>query len=99
CKEDYIVYYSDINGDWGFENNNWCGCGDSDLNLEYQKDINIESFELTCDLNSVPYEEGDYECCNNCDVFYVDNIRWGIKENKWCIISDFCDQKFYDIQD
>jgi len=29
CSKNCIVYYSDNDGNWGFENNKWCGCANA----------------------------------------------------------------------
>jgi len=74
CKGNTVVY-SDNDGDWGVENNEWCGISN---NLP---DVNESCFA----------EKLGYPCCSSCDVLYTDNDgEWGVENDNWCGIKDSC---------
>ena len=78
CSSGCSVVYTDGDGTWGFENDQWCGC-----NLS-------SSATATCPASIA--SQG-YKCCssNNCDVYLTDESgRWGVENNDWCGISNSC---------
>jgi len=75
CCNGNIVYYTDNDGQWGYENNNWCGITESNQNV---------LAEWTGKNQGYPY-------CNLCNVIYNDNDgRWGIENGEWCGIKSIC---------
>jgi len=71
CSNQCITSYTDEDGNWSIENGQWCGCGDSDPN------INNCSKKIT---------DSGYPCCSSeCAVVYTDNDgTWGYENNEWC---------------
>ena len=70
------VLYSDKDGDWGVENNKWCGIGNGPSKIS---DNSWFSVIL------------GYPCCKKCQVLYTDKDGdWGVEHNKWCGIKDNC---------
>jgi len=77
CCEGCTKYYSDNDGDWGFENGNWCGL-DNYCN------------DLPKDCATSILDQG-YTCCKTCTVSYTDESgEWGIENSHWCGISNSC---------
>jgi len=75
CKGDKIVY-TDNDGDWGVENNEWCGIGNGPSNASDESCFSVAL---------------GYQCCESCKVVYTDNDGdWGVEQNKWCGIKDSC---------
>jgi len=75
CKGTKVVY-TDDDGDWGVENNKWCGIGNGS-----SKKIDDSCFSVAL----------GYKCCKKCKVVYTDNDGdWGVENNKWCGIKDSC---------
>jgi len=75
CKGNNVVY-TDEDGDWGVENNKWCGIGNGNSK-------NLEDTCFSVDLG--------YSCCQSCKVIYTDEDGdWGVENNKWCGIKDNC---------
>jgi len=75
CKGNKVVY-TDDNGDWGVENNKWCGIGNGPFD-----DLDDSCF-------SVPL---GYRCCEKCNVVFTDDSGdWGVEKNKWCGIKYSC---------
>jgi len=75
CKGSRVVY-TDDNGDWGVENNKWCGIGEGPF----------EPLDDSC--FSVPY---GYKCCEKCKVVFTDDLGdWGVEKNRWCGIKYSC---------
>jgi len=75
CKGDKVVY-TDEDGDWGVENNKWCGIGNGPSN----------SSDDSCFAVAL-----GYPCCQKCSVVYTDKDgKWGVEKNKWCGIKDSC---------
>ncbi|ORX41549.1 hypothetical protein BCR36DRAFT_264999, partial [Piromyces finnis] len=63
CKEPCDVIYTDVDGDWGAENNEWCGCGGED-------------FEISKDCPESIIRIG-YVCCDHCQSNYEDEFgKW-----------------------
>ena len=77
CKVGCEVIYRDNDGDWGVENNEWCGCGSSSAGAG------------TCPK---AITNQGYKCCSGCSfVYYVDNDgKWGVENNDWCGIPSNC---------
>jgi len=74
CKGTKVVF-TDKDGDWGVENNKWCGIGNSPSNA-------------SDDCFSVAL---GYKCCESCDVIFTDKDgNWGVENKKWCGIKDSC---------
>jgi endo-1,4-beta-xylanase len=73
CCKSCNVEYKDNDGEWGIENNKWCGIS---------KDC------ATQNSNSCVGAQG-YPCCKStCDVYSTDNDgKWGIENNDWCLID------------
>jgi len=77
CKGNKIVY-TDEDGDWGVENNKWCGIGNGSSTIS---DDSCFSVKL------------GYPCCKKCKVLYTDKDGdWGVEHNNWCGIKDDCAQ-------
>jgi len=75
CCIGNIVYYTDADGQWGFENGNWCGISNN----------NQPAVE-----NCVGKNDG-YPCCQTCYVQYTDDQgRWGVENGDWCGIKYSC---------
>ncbi|OUM58440.1 Non-catalytic module family DOC2 [Piromyces sp. E2] len=73
CRKDCIVYYTDKDGDWGYEDDQWCGCGDSDK-------------PKTCDPEILKM---GYTCCNHCNVNYNFKIdSKDPKKIIWSVLQD-----------
>ncbi|ORX49021.1 cellulase A [Piromyces finnis] len=78
CCNNCDVYYTDNEGKWGVQNNDWCfidnnRCGGNN-NSGYCK-----------------FESLGYRCCNGCDVVYTDSDgNWGVENGNWCGIRDNC---------
>jgi len=75
CKGDKVVY-TDEDGDWGVENNKWCGIGNG----------SSEESDESCFSVAL-----GYSCCKKCKVVYTDKDGdWGVENGKWCGIKDSC---------
>jgi len=77
CSNNCVVVYTDNDGTWGYENNQWCGC-------------NMAKSSNNCPASIT--SQG-YKCCsdNNCSVIEVDaSGKWGVENNEWCGISNKC---------
>jgi len=72
------VIYSDEDGEWGFENNNWCGIDSENCSNEIPTEFWSEKL--------------GYPRCDNCEVIYTDGDgKWGYENNNWCgIDSENC---------
>ncbi|ORX46912.1 hypothetical protein BCR36DRAFT_585016 [Piromyces finnis] len=73
CSDNCEVTHSDENGDWGYENGEWCGCG------EY-KPSNCSQTIL---------DQGYSCCSYNCKVVHEENkgeskYYWGVEKDNWC---------------
>ncbi len=68
CTTTTVAYETDINGQWGVENGNWCGIDKSQI------DPNCWSAAIgyPCCKNTVDVIETD------------NNGQWGIENNNWC---------------
>jgi len=79
CCKGCDVVYTDSDGDWGFENDEWCGIMDS-CKPPVEKE---ECFA----------QKQGYPCCSKCDVVYSDaDGDWGLENDNWCGIKDTCNQ-------
>jgi len=79
CKDTCYARYTDQDGKWGVENNQWCGI----INEICDKRVN----EAQC-FGEV---SGEYPCCESCDVRRTDkNGDWGVENNAWCSIKYSC---------
>ncbi|ORX79922.1 hypothetical protein BCR32DRAFT_294130 [Anaeromyces robustus] len=78
CCKGCTVIESDASGDWGIENNQWCGIPSS------CKANNTGN--TSCWSKSL-----GYDCCKECNTVYTDGDGdWGFENNQWCGISDSC---------
>jgi endo-1,4-beta-xylanase len=72
CCKSCSVYYSDNDGKWGIENDNWCGILSS----------------CTGSNASCVGAQGYPCCQNTCTVYSTDaDGKWGIENNDWCLIN------------
>jgi len=73
CSGDCKTIYTDENGDWGVENDHWCGCGNTDVNNNCSPNITKKG----------------YSCCpSDCTIIYTDEDgSWGIHNLEWCICN------------
>ncbi|ORX79712.1 hypothetical protein BCR32DRAFT_294273 [Anaeromyces robustus] len=75
CCNGCDVAYTDSDGDWGLENNNWCGIDKSKCSSS------------SCWAEAQGYQC----CKNICDVVYTDDSgSWGLENNDWCGIPNTC---------
>jgi len=72
CKAGCTVEYTDADGDWGIEDEDWCGCGDR-----------ITVGQGVC---SSKITDQGYSCCKEgCIVYYTDaDGDWGAENDEWC---------------
>jgi rhamnogalacturonan endolyase len=76
CCSSCNVEYTDGDGEWGFENNNWCG---------------IDKSKCSSNIETCWSESQGFSCCNSCDVVYTDESgSWGVENNNWCGIKSSC---------
>ncbi|ORY21660.1 concanavalin A-like lectin/glucanase [Neocallimastix californiae] len=70
CSSGCQVVYTDDDGTWGVENEEWCGCGQ-------------EVISESCSSKII--SQG-YKCCSsNCEVVYTDDDgTWGVENEEWC---------------
>ncbi|OUM68481.1 family 11 glycoside hydrolase, partial [Piromyces sp. E2] len=73
CAEGCTVYYTDVDGDWGVEDGEWCGCGNR----------KTSSSSGTCPSKILTL---GYKCCApNCVIYYTDDDGdWGVENGEWC---------------
>ncbi|KAL6595888.1 cellulosomal serpin precursor [Neocallimastix sp. 'constans'] len=77
CKGNEVVY-TDESGDWGVENNSWCGISNDNDN----DDDTCFSIEL------------GYPCCKDNKVIYTDERGdWGKENHQWCGIGNGISKK------
>jgi len=80
CCKGCDVIYSDNDGDWSIENDEWCGIID--------KKCNGSGNDSKCFSEE---KNMGYPCCDNCEVITTDSDGgWGIKNNNWCGIPYKC---------
>jgi len=71
CKGNTVVY-TDNDGNWGVENDKWCGIS------------NKSSSFATCWSETLGYPC----CTSTSEVMYTDNDgKWGVENNNWCGIN------------
>jgi len=76
CCDTCRVYEIDENGEWGYEDGEWCGAKDFCKILEHM-------------CWSSKY---GYDCCTSCDVVLEDETgKWGYENDAWCGIQASCD--------
>jgi len=77
CKAGCQIIYQDADGDWGVENNQWCGCG------------NRQPKPKSCPKSIT--SQG-YPCCSFCSfVYYQDQDGdWGVENGDWCGMPNDC---------
>lgn len=74
CCEGCDVYFTDSDGEWGFENNDWCGILNSVCNPEQPEQPGTECWSLP-----------DYPCCEGNTVAFTDESGdWGVENGDWC---------------
>jgi len=74
CSHCHSIY-SDNDGLWGAEDDDWCVIPDQ-CKTEYEVCWSIEK---------------GYPCCNHCEVALEDNNdKWGVMNNDWCGIPLDC---------
>ncbi|OUM66885.1 Non-catalytic module family DOC2, partial [Piromyces sp. E2] len=73
CSFTKEIFFTDQNGNWGIENDNWCGINTSNENNN-QNASNCWSLPL------------GFQCCvNTNEVAYIDQDgNWGIENGNWC---------------
>jgi len=75
CKSSCEVAYTDNDGDWAIENDEWCGIDPS----KCKKNDSCFSKDM------------GYPCCSTCEVAYTDSDGgWGVENGEWCGIKDSC---------
>jgi hypothetical protein len=80
CCDGCEAIYTDDDGQWGVENEQWCGI--IDLKCSGNNAVS------TCfsEVNGM-----GYPCCEGCDVVTTDNDGdWGVENNEWCALSYKC---------
>jgi len=85
CCKGCEVMYTDGDGKWGYENNDWCGIVDQNC----KKAGTDNATPSKCFTE----EKGmDYPCCKGCDIIYSDEDGdWGLENDNWCgINSQIC---------
>jgi len=71
CCQFCDIVYTDNDGDYGFENNDWCGIADS-----CYKSNDDEKHP-----NGYPY------CKQTIEVVFTDSVEWGVENGAWCVIK------------
>jgi len=75
CCNGCDVYYTDSEGEWGVENNNWCFINNSKC---HPSSCKFEALGYSC-------------CSSCGPVIYTDSDgKWGVENNNWCGIPDNC---------
>jgi hypothetical protein len=74
CSKDCVVIYTDDDGTWGIENNEWCGCN------------NVSSCPIS--ITSQGYKCCKENNCSVVETDA--DGKWGIEDNEWCGISNKC---------
>jgi len=76
CSKDCTIIYTDDDGSWGVENDEWCGCSNTAAN--------------TCP-SSITSQGYKCCSSDNCNVYATDDDgKWGIEDGDWCGISKNC---------
>jgi len=99
CSQCMTVQYTDHYGDWGYENNHWCGmlfdCNQNDLKTVPRNsiisfsDTNAATTTTTCSKNIT---SKGYPCCSTCTgILSTDKDgAWGVENGEWCGIPSHC---------
>jgi len=78
CKTTTEIVSTDNSGDWGIENDEWCGIGNGNSNGNGNEPENESCY--------------GYPCCSNCELTYQDETgKWGVEGEEWCGLRDICD--------
>jgi len=88
CCSNCDIYFSDGDGDWGLENDNWCG-------IDKNKCSSSGNIGNTGNTGNTDYcwslSQGFPCCSNTCEVFFADESgSWGIENDNWCGIKSSC---------
>jgi len=76
CSKNCVVIYTDDDGTWGYEKDQWCGCNSTSPS---SCPTSITSQGYKCCQE------------NNCSVVETDDSgKWGIEDGQWCGISTKC---------
>ncbi|ORX84870.1 hypothetical protein BCR32DRAFT_217495 [Anaeromyces robustus] len=82
CTSNDIILYSDADGDWSVENNEWCGIIKSNNNNKEEED----DYDDECWADYF-----NYKCCStrNCRSVYLTDANgdWDIEDGQWCGIT------------
>jgi len=77
CCKGCDVQYTDDDGEWGVEKNEWCGIDPT---------VCKKSNAVTCFSEAL-----GFPCCKTCDSIYEDDDgKWGVENNDWCGLKDSC---------
>ncbi|OUM66047.1 Non-catalytic module family DOC2, partial [Piromyces sp. E2] len=78
CCNSCDIVYKDESGDWGVENNDWCGIGPN---------CDASNATILCPGMSI-----GYSCCSSClEIAEQDEHgNWGIEDGQWCSIPYYC---------
>ena len=82
CSDNCEVVYTDADGDWGVENEQWCGCGGGEPVPEPEPTPKC----------SIRITSQGYECCSSCGTVYYtdDDGERGVENNNWCGMPTNC---------
>ncbi|ORX35205.1 hypothetical protein BCR36DRAFT_245993, partial [Piromyces finnis] len=73
CSLPCTVIYTDDDGDWAFQNNEWCGCGGD--------------FRSSQKCPPEVFYKG-YNCCRTChydsEIEKEDGIKWAWEDGRRC---------------
>ncbi|OUM60015.1 family 11 glycoside hydrolase [Piromyces sp. E2] len=87
------VYYTDDDGDWSVENDQWCYCRNTDYVATSTTEIPAVTTQAVETSSYCPSEiiEQGFACCSNanCEVFVIDELGgWSIEESVWCLCNN-----------
>ena len=80
------IIYTDEEGNWGSENNDWCLITDSTTSI-----TTTTTTTTTVEPTSDCYIKTGYPCCSseNAEVYQTDeNGNWGYENDHWCLITE-----------
>jgi hypothetical protein len=75
CSANCEVVYTDGDGDWGVENNEWCGCGGA-AGPVCPEAITSQGYKCCSSCSTVYYSDNDGD--------------WGVENNDWCGMPTSC---------
>jgi hypothetical protein len=75
CSANCEVVYTDNDGDWGVENNEWCGCGGAPTET-CSSSITAQGYKCCSSCGTVYYTDGDGD--------------WGVENGNWCGMPTNC---------